>query len=123
MLDQIFIKSILCHVRLGVPEKEKKTPQPIEIDVSLELTLEPASNSDSLEMTVDYSSLTSSIQTSIEATSCSLLESVAEHVCSIALSDPKVERVSVEVRKFPKDMKGILDHVSVSLTRSRDHWI
>ena len=121
MLDQILIKSIFCNVRLGVLENEKKNPQPIEIDVSLELTLEPASNSDALEMTVDYASLTSSIQTGIEATSYSLLESVAEHVCSIALSDPKVERVNVEARKFPKDMKGTIDHVSVILTRSRDH--
>ncbi len=120
MLDQIIIKNILCNVRLGVLESERENPQPIEIDVSLELTLEPASNSDALEMTVDYASLTSSIQTGIETTSYSLLESAAEHVCRIALSDPKVERVNVEARKFPQDMKNTIDHVSVVLTRSRD---
>ena len=119
MLDRILIKTIRCHARLGVSEEERASPQPVEIDVWLDLILEPAVHTDSLDMTVDYFSLTSAIRSAVTAEPCALVEALAGRVCDLVLADPRVEGVGVEVRKFPRDMEQDVDYVSVTLKRSR----
>ena len=86
------------------------------MDVALDIDLEDAAESDRLDDTVDYSLLVGNIREALEDAQCRLLERAAGVVADVCLSDPRVERVTVGVRKFGS-VSG-LGSAEVKVTRS-----
>lgn len=120
-LDRIEIAGIPCMVHVGVPEQERSRPQKVVLDVVLELSLEAACNTDRLDLTVDYGEVVREVRRRVEAGSFVLLERLAEEACQAALSDSRVRRATVKARKFPRSLAGLIDHVSVQLSREYRH--
>ena len=115
-MDTLKINGIEVECVLGDLPEERTREQKIQVDVSLELDLEAASASDSIDDTVDYALLVGNIREALEDAQCRLLERAAGVVADVCLSDPRVERVTVGVRKFGS-VSG-LGSAEVKVTRS-----
>lgn len=99
-MDAIKLNGIEVECILGDLPEERVKEQKILVDVALELDLADAAESDSLDDTVDYALLVGNIREALEEARCRLLERAASVVADVCLSDPRVERATVSVRKF-----------------------
>ncbi|MDA4122577.1 MAG: dihydroneopterin aldolase [Thaumarchaeota archaeon] len=99
MADRIFIDNLRVRCSVGATEKERLTPQDVLIDASLFLDLREAASSNDLEGNVNYKEELQRISGFVSKGRFVLLEGLAEGVASLCLSNPKVQRVRVRVRK------------------------
>ncbi|MGN0846097.1 MAG: dihydroneopterin aldolase [Kiritimatiellia bacterium] len=99
-MDALRLNGIEVECILGDLPEERVVEQRILVDVALELDLQEAALSDSLNDTVDYALLVGNIREALEEARCRLLERAADVVADVCLADPRVEHVTVSVRKF-----------------------
>ena len=99
-MDALKLNGIEVVCILGDLPEERTREQRILVDVALALDLEAAGTTDDLGDTVDYAQLVANIRDALEDAKCRLLERAAEIVADVCLSDPRVEKASVAVRKF-----------------------
>lgn len=104
--------------RHGVPERERATPQPIQVDVELSLDLSAAGRSDDLSQTVDYSAVFQACRRVVEGSSRRLIEAIAEAIAAELLADFPIGEVRVRVRKPRVGLPGTLDYAGVEITRT-----
>src|SRR5512136_2951352 len=105
-MDKIVIAAVPLFVRIGVTAEERSQLQNVLLDLTLQLDLEPAANTDDLSLTVDYHALVSRLRELAESAECRLLETMTGRLCRAALSDPRIASVHARVRKFPAEMSG-----------------
>ena len=115
-MDQLKLTGIEVECIIGDLPEERENEQRLLVDVALDIDLEDAAESDRLDDTVDYSLLVGNIREALEDAQCRLLERAAGVVADVCLSDPRVERVTVGVRKFGS-VSG-LGSAEVKVTRS-----
>ena len=115
-MDQLKLNGIEVECIIGDQPEERENEQRLLGDVALDIDLEDAAESDRLDDTVDYSLLVGNIREALEDAQCRLLERAAGVVADVCLSDPRVERVTVGVRKFGS-VSG-LGSAEVRVTRS-----
>lgn len=78
---ELTIRGILLSVRLGCSEDERKSPQPVEVDVSIRFESPPRGVvTDRLEDTVCYSLLVSAIKEVVTGREFSLVEHLAGEI-------------------------------------------
>ncbi|MGK7346673.1 MAG: 2-amino-4-hydroxy-6-hydroxymethyldihydropteridine diphosphokinase [Candidatus Nitrospinota bacterium M3_3B_026] len=122
MSDSIILEQLELEMIIGVFDWERKTRQPVLIDLELEVDTEPAARTDSIEQAVDYKSIAKSIIVRLEPSEFYLVETVAETVAEICLSSEGVKSATVKVSK-PGAVRGS-KNVAVRITRpSGDHVI
>ena len=114
-MDTLKLNGIEVECVLGDLPEERTREQRIQVDVSLEIDLESAGESDSIDDTVDYAILVGNIREALEDARCRLLERAASLVADVCLEDPRVERVAVTVRKF--DSVPGLANAAVTIVR------
>ena len=115
-MDQLRLNGIEVECIIGDLPEERESEQKLLVDVALDIDLVDAAESDRLDDTVDYSILVGNIREALEDAKCRLLERAAGVVADVCLSDPRVERVTVGVRKFGS-VSG-LGSAEVKVTRS-----
>ena len=115
-MDQLKLNGIEVECIIGDLPEERENEQRLLVDVALDIDLADAAESDRLEDTVAYALLVGNIREALEAAQCRLLERAAGVVADVCLSDPRVERVTVGVRKFGS-VSG-LGSAEVKVTRS-----
>ena len=115
-MDQLKLNGIEVECIIGDQPEERENEQRLLVDVALDIDLADAAESDRLDDTVDYSLLVGNIREALEDAQCRLLERAAGVVADVCLSDPRVERVTVGVRKFGS-VSG-LGSAEVRVTRS-----
>ena len=115
-MDQLKLNGIEVECIIGDLPEERESEQRLLVDVALDIDLADAAESDRLDDTVDYSILVGNIREALEDAQCRLLERAAGVVADVCLSDPRVERVTVGVRKFGS-VSG-LGRAEVKVTRS-----
>ncbi len=116
-MDFIDIQGISCEALLGVDRKERTKRQFIRVDARIGLELEAAANTDDLSLTVDYAQLVKRIQKTVYDHQCQLLETLASHLCSSIMTDPRIRQVALRVYKFPADLANDAEHVAVEINR------
>ena len=99
-MDVLKLNGIEVECILGDLPEERAREQKILVDLALALDLQSAGSSDSLDDTVDYALLVGDVREALEDAKCRLLERAAELVADVCLSDPRVEKATVSVRKF-----------------------
>lgn len=97
----------------GVLPEEQARPQPFEIDVELEVDLDPPGVSDDLADTVDYGAVCEAVARVVSSESYGLLERLARRIIEVCSADTRVLGVRVDVRKLHPPVRAVLDHVSV----------
>jgi dihydroneopterin aldolase len=112
--DRIHIEELEVFAHVGVPEKERATPQRLTISISLWPYQQTRDLVDNIQHAVNYSAVAEETKSFVRDQSTSLIETMADGLATHLLKSFPIQKVTVEVRKFPlEDAK----HVSVILTR------
>jgi FolB domain-containing protein len=117
-VDVIELRDLRLLAICGVLPEERDRLQPISIDLDIEIDLGAAGVSDDLAGTVDYGAVTERVATAA-ATGFHLLEALAESVSRAVLADPRVDAVTVAVRKLRPPVPVDLGSAGVRIRRTR----
>lgn len=122
MSDRIVLRGMRFLGRHGVELEERLEPQPIEVDVELELELAAPAASDELNDTIDYAVLFGLVGGIVEGQSFRLLEALAGTIAGAVVDahgtdDPRLEAVTVRVRKPQAPLPGDFETVEVAIRR------
>ncbi|HVA67267.1 MAG TPA: dihydroneopterin aldolase [Elusimicrobiota bacterium] len=117
--DKIWILGVRCRTRLGVPARERRRPQPIEIDAGLECDIRRAAKSDDFRRAIDYQKAEQLIRSLAEGRPRRLVETLAEEISQALLRlDARIAAASVRVHKRPAAMPKTRE-VCVEIRRAR----
>jgi dihydroneopterin aldolase len=117
--DRIEIRGLRVIAVHGVHEVEQRSPQPFEIDLDIYVDAENAARSDDLADTADYAAAADHVAKVMSGPPRKLLESLALEIAEAISSDPRVNSVTVGLRKLHPPMPHDLDSAGVRITRSR----
>jgi 7,8-dihydroneopterin aldolase/epimerase/oxygenase len=113
--DRIHIEQLEIFAHIGVPEKERSTPQRLTVSISFWPYHEHRDMADKIDNTVNYSIVAEEVKNFVQAQSTSLIETLADRLATHLLKTFRIQKVVVELRKFAlEDAK----HVSVTVTRT-----
>lgn len=117
--DHVYINGLRVMVLIGVLPHEREAPQPIQIDVDVEVDLSRAGRSDDLHDTVNYGAMCDAIAALARGSSDLLLERLAQRVAECALGFDGVEVAHVTVTKLNPPIDEELTSTAVRITRQR----
>lgn len=121
MGDWLMVNGLTVLSKVGCLPVEQSVPQPIEVDIALEMDLREVAKTDDIKRGVDYRKVCDLVRQILEQNSFRLLETAAYAIAVNLLKQfPKVERVKVEVRKPHPPIPVPLQSASVRMELSRD---
>jgi 7,8-dihydroneopterin aldolase/epimerase/oxygenase len=113
--DRIHIEQLEVSTRIGVPEEERGAPQRLTASISFWPYHEAGDFGDKIENAVNYSDVVEETKNFVRGQSVKLIETLADRLAMHLLKNFRMERVTIELRKFPfEDAK----YVSVTVTRT-----
>jgi 7,8-dihydroneopterin aldolase/epimerase/oxygenase len=113
--DRVHIEQLEIFVHIGVPEKERASPQRLTVSISFWPYREQRDVADKIDNTVNYSIVAEETKNFVRDQSTNLIETLADRLATHLLKTFRIQKVVVELRKFPlEDAK----HVSVTVTRT-----
>lgn len=115
--DSISLKGMRFHTRVGLLPHEQRLPQPLELDLTVWLSLRRVGETDSARNLLDYRDLYQLVSDTVGESHHRLLEALCEKIAARALKLSGVERVRVAARKPHAPIDGPLDYVEVVLER------
>ena len=120
MTDELTVRGIECHGHHGVFEFERREGQIFVIDLTLGLDTAPAAASDDLHDTVDYGSLVAAVKAAVETDPVDLIETLAQRIAGVCLSDARVGWARVTVHKPDAPIEATFADVALTITRKRE---
>jgi dihydroneopterin aldolase len=115
MPDQVFIHGLALETQIGIHAYEKPLRQRLVLHLEMTTKLSISARSGRIEETVDYRSVTERIQAMIHNRSFALVETVADAVATLVLTEYPVQAVRVVLEK-PGAVRGA-DRVGVIIER------
>ena len=113
--DEIHIEQLEVFARIGVPEKERATPQRLTVSISFWAYRQTRDLADKIEETVNYSAVAEEAKSFVRDQSVNLIETLADRLATHLLKTFPIQKVAVELRKFAlEDAK----YVSATVTRA-----
>ncbi len=121
MTDRIELHGMHFEGRHGVLPEEALDAQPFDVDVVLELGLAAAGTTDDLARTIDYGDLFRRARAVVEqGPHVALIETLAERIAADLLAaHPRVDAVTVRVRKPRAPLPGVFGWAGVEIRRER----
>ena len=113
-MDKIFLNEMRVETIVGIWDWERKTKQIVSIDLEMGADIKKAAMTDNIEDTLNYKG----VAKFVEESSFQLVETMAEKIAEIILTEFKVPWVKVRVNK-PGAIRGSKD-VGVVITRGHD---
>lgn len=116
-MDLIYIRDLKIDCIIGVYEWERRVQQTVILDLDLGADIRRAAQSDSIDDTVNYKAVSKRLSEYIGGSQFQLVETLAERVADILLSEFQLPWVRVRVNK-----KGALrgaNDVGVIIERGR----
>lgn len=117
MADSIRLHDLRFQVCHGVLEHEQTVAQEFAVDVTLEMDLRSAGQSDRIQDTVNYADVSDVVARVMQGPSKKLLESLAESICDEILGQWSGVTVTVRIRKMAPPLKMVSGWVEVELQR------
>ena len=119
--DRIQLRGLRASGVHGVLPEERTRAQPFELDLDLAVDLAPSAASDRLADTVDYGAIAEIAAAVVsESAPRDLLESLAGSVADAVLgADPRIDAVTVTLRKLRPPLAVDVSTVGVAITRER----
>lgn len=115
-MDRVFIRDISLFGKHGVHESERLNEQEFIIDIVAEFDAALAAETDDLKDTVDYVDFLAIAKEAVEQNSFYLIERLGERIAQKILSDARIVRVEVTVRKPTALQNG---KPGITIARSR----
>ena len=120
MSDRIFINGLALHAYHGVMPHEAKVGQTFAIDLTLEIDLAPAAQSDKVADTVSYDKVVTCVSEAFCAQRYKLIEAAAGQVAEAVLDAfERVRSISVTIHKPHAPIAATFSDVGVTLVRTR----
>ncbi|MGH7083838.1 MAG: dihydroneopterin aldolase [Acetobacteraceae bacterium] len=123
-LRHVFVRDMRIAARIGVTAHEKRGPQPVRINIDLEVEddgARPPSRSpvgrDRLERVVDYEPIVAAVRRIVGEGHIGLAETLAERIAEAALADSRVISARVRVEKL--EVFADVGAVGVEIERRR----
>ena len=117
-MDRILLEGLRFDCIIGINDWERVAKQPVIIDLTLYADLSAAATSDDVEDTINYRTVSHNVRDFVEASNFNLVEKLADGVARVCLSDERVMRVDVRLRKPGALRLG--RSVGLDITRSRE---
>ena len=117
--DRIELRGLRVVGICGALPEEQVRPQPLEVDLDVELDLTRPGESDDLADTVDYGALCAAVERIAAHEKFTLLERMATRLADEVLADERVDAVTVAVRKLRPPVAQQLATSGVRITRRR----
>jgi dihydroneopterin aldolase len=89
------------------------------VDLALGVDTRAAAQSDDLQDTVDYGSLVAAVTKTIEGESVDLIETLAQRIATVCLTDDRVQWAEVTVHKPDAPIEATFSDVALTIGRSR----
>ena len=96
VMTKVFVTGLRVEAEIGVYDSEFGRPQPLIIDVELDV---PTAGAERLADTVNYESIATAAREIAAGGHVALVETFAERLAQACLSDPRVTRARVRVDK------------------------
>jgi 7,8-dihydroneopterin aldolase/epimerase/oxygenase len=113
--DPIHIEQLEISTRIGVPEKERSTPQRLTVSITFWPKQDTRDLGDQIGRTVNYSAVAEEAKSFARDQSVNLIETLADQLAMHLLGNFAIQKIRVELRKFVlHDAK----YVSVTVTRT-----
>ncbi len=120
MADRLVITGLTILSRVGCLPVEQAVPQPIEVDLALEMDLKSVGQTDDIKQGVDYRKVCDVVRAVLEQNNFRLLETAAFAIGQQVLKRfLKVQRVQVTVRKPHPPIPVPLQSASVQMELTR----
>ncbi len=97
--DRVFIEGLVVETVIGVFDWERTLRQTLIFDVEMTYDCAPAGAADELALALDYSAVAQRIEAVATASSCRLLETLAEQVAAALLAEFAVGSVRLRLQK------------------------
>ena len=112
--DEIRIEQLEISARIGVPEQERATPQRLTVSISFWPYQQTRDLADNIHNAVNYSVVADETKSFVRGRSVNLIETLADQVAAHLLKTFPIQKVTIEVRKFPL---SDAEYVSASVIR------
>jgi len=116
-MDKIFLKELTTETVIGIFDWEREVKQTIAIDLEMSADIRRAARSDSIQDTLNYKAVAKRLLAFIQQSRFQLVETLAEEVARLVLTEFPVEWVKVTLHK-PGAIRHSRD-VGVMIERSR----
>lgn len=118
--DRIILEGMRFYGFHGVNPEERALGQEYLVDLTVEMDLGRAGQSDRLEDTISYARIYRAVRDVMEGEPRNLLEAAAQSIADRVLSDFPVDAVSVRVKKPHPPIRGsIIESATVEIFRRR----
>ena len=116
--DTIFLHDLRVDAVVGIWEWERKIRQTVSIDLEMGADIRRAAETDNIDSTLNYKAVAKRVQQFVADSGFQLVETMAEKIAEIILSEFDVPWVQVRVNK-PGAIRGARD-VGVLIRRSKE---
>ena len=116
-MDKIFLHELKIETIIGIWEWERKIRQVVSIDLEMGADIRKAAASDSVEDTLNYKNVAKRVQQFVADSEFQLVETLAEKIAEIVLTEFDVPWVEVRINK-PGAIRNARD-VGVMIRRTK----
>lgn len=113
--DTIFLRDLRVETTIGIWDWERKIRQTVSIDLEMGADIKRAARSDDIDDTLSYKSVAKRLQQFVADSEFKLVETLAEKIAAIVLTEFDVPWVVVRVNK-PGAIRGARD-VGIKIRR------
>jgi 7,8-dihydroneopterin aldolase/epimerase/oxygenase len=118
--DRLAVLGIEAFGHHGVLDFERREGQIFRVDLVLGVDTRLAARSDDLQDTVDYGTLVAAVKKVVENDPVDLIETLAQRIADVCLSDGRVQWAEVTVHKPDAPIEATFNDVALTITRSRE---
>lgn len=120
-MDKMILRGMRFFGYHGVFPEENRLGQQFYVDLSLQMDLSKAAETDDLDYTINYAEIHARVKTIVEGPPFKLIEALAGKIASDVLDAyTSVNEVTVSVTKPHPPFEIHFDGVTVELCRKRD---
>jgi len=98
-MDIIYLNDLRINTVIGIFDWERRVKQIISLDIEMATDIRKAASTDTIEDTLDYKSVAKRIIGFVEESEFQLVETLAERICGIIISEFNVPWVKLRLNK------------------------
>jgi dihydroneopterin aldolase len=113
----VFVRNLVLSCSIGIYEHEKLKKQRVRVNADLTVVPQTVVTAEDIDDVLNYETIIEGVQAIADAGHIDLVETFADRVASLCLTDRRVESVRVSVEKL--DVYPQAESVGVSIERRR----